>query len=109
MANEGFLWHFYGIYRSALNAYLIFTHMAPAFGENRPDKHSKFLKKLAVSLIVPHAKRRLVAPQTPYITKQVIRSCGISPPQTQVVQSVWTQEVFFLSKIKGQKVQVYLQ
>ena len=80
---------FYGmIDSSALNAYLIFTHIVLAFGGNRPDKHSKFLKELAISLIVPHAKRRLVAPQTTNIVRQIIRSCGILPVQAQVVQSM---------------------
>ena len=73
---------------SALNAYLIFTHRVPVFVGKRPDKHSKFLKELAISLIVPHAKRRFVASQTPYIVKEIICSCEILPAQTQVVQSM---------------------
>ena len=80
---------FYGVIdSSALTAHLIFTHIVSAFGGKRPDKHSKFLNELAISLIVPHAKRRLVVPQTPHIVKQIIRSCGILPPQTKVVQSM---------------------
>ena len=73
---------------SALNAFLIFTHSVPAFGGKRTDKHSKFRKELAIFPIVSHAKHTLVAPQTPHIVKQIIRSCGILPPQTQVVQSM---------------------
>ena len=63
----------------AINAYLIFTHNVPVFGEKRPDKRPKFLKELSISLIVPQEKLRLVAPQTPQDVKQIIRSCGILP------------------------------
>ena len=39
---------FYGMIDSfALNTCLIFTHILPAFGGERSDKHSKFLKELA--------------------------------------------------------------
>ena len=36
---------------STSNTYLTFTHIGPAFGGKRPDKHSRFLKELAISLI----------------------------------------------------------
>ena len=79
---------FYGMVdSSALNAYLIFTHIVPIFGEKRPNKQSKFLKELSISLIVPQAKPRLVAPQTPQDVKQVTRSCGILPPAPPVVHN----------------------
>ena len=41
---------------SAFNAYLIFTHtgIVPAFGGKRPDKHSKFLKELAIFLTLAY-------------------------------------------------------
>ena len=67
---------------SARNAFLIFTHIVNASGGKRPAKHSKFIKELAISLTVPHAKHTLVAPQTPHIVKQIICGCGIFPPQT---------------------------
>ena len=80
---------FYGMINSSVsNAYLTFTHIGPAFGGKRPDKHSRFLKELAISLIALHGKRRLVAPQASHIVKQIIRKCEILPPQTQVVQSM---------------------
>jgi hypothetical protein len=49
---------FYGIIDSApLNAFLIFTENLPNFGEHKKDKRRKFLKELALALIVPHERQ----------------------------------------------------
>jgi hypothetical protein len=85
---------FYGMIDSAaLNAFVIFTENMPNFGEHKKDKRQKFLKELALALIVPHARQRLVVQQTAQDVKQVIRSCGIlpatspAPPPPSVIQN----------------------
>jgi len=71
---------FYGIIDSAaLNAFVIFTENVPNFGEHKKEKQQKFLKELALALIIPHARQRFEVQQTPQDVKQVIRSCGILP------------------------------
>jgi hypothetical protein len=48
----------------------------PNFGEYEKDKRKKFLKELALALIIPHARQRLLeVQQTPQDVEQVIRSC----------------------------------
>jgi hypothetical protein len=71
---------FYGMIDSAaLNAFVIFTENVLNFGEHKKDKRQKFLKELALALIIPHARQRQEVQQTPQDVKQVIRSCGIFP------------------------------
>jgi hypothetical protein len=63
---------------AALNAFVIFTENVPNFGEYKKDKCKKFLKELALALIIPHARQRLLeVQQTPQDVKQVIRSCVV--------------------------------
>jgi hypothetical protein len=51
---------FYGmIYSAALNAFVIFTEIVPNFGEHINDKRQKFLKELAIALIIRHARQSL--------------------------------------------------
>ena len=71
---------FYGIIDSAtLNAFVIFTENVPNFGEHKREKRQKFLKKLAVALIIPRARQSFEVLQTLQDVKQVFRSCGILP------------------------------
>jgi hypothetical protein len=58
---------FYGMIDSAvLNAFVIFTENMPNFGEHKKDKRKKFLKELALALIIAHARQRLLeVQQTP--------------------------------------------
>ena len=71
---------FYGIIDSAaLNAFVIFTENVLNFGEHKEEKRQKFLKELALALIIPHARQRFEVQQTPQDVKQDIRSCGILP------------------------------
>jgi len=71
---------FYGIIDSAaLNAFVIFTENVPKFGERNKEKRQKFLKLLALALIIPHARQRFEVEQTTQGVKQVIHSCGILP------------------------------
>jgi len=71
---------FYGIIDSAaLNAFVIFTENVPNFREHKKEKRQKFLKELALALIIPHTRQRFEVQQTPQDVKQVIRSCGILP------------------------------
>jgi hypothetical protein len=63
---------------AALNAFVIFTENMPNFGEYKKDKRKKFLKELALALIIPDARQRLLkVQQTPQDVKQVIRSCVV--------------------------------
>ena len=71
---------FYGINDSAtLNAFVIFTENVPTFGEHKKEKRQKFLKELAVALIIPRARQSFEVLQTLQDVKQVFRSCGILP------------------------------
>ena len=71
---------FYGIIDSAaLNAFVIFTENVPNFGENKKEKRQKFLKELALALIIPRTRQKFEVQQTSQDVKQVIRSCGILP------------------------------
>jgi len=71
---------FYGIIDSAaLNAFVIFTENVPNFGEHKKEKLQKFLKELALALIIPRARQRFEVQQALQDVKQVIRSCGILP------------------------------
>jgi hypothetical protein len=63
---------------TALNAFVIFTENMPNFGEYKKDKHKNFLKELALALIIPHARQRLLeVQQTLQDVKQVIHSCVV--------------------------------
>ena len=64
---------------AALNAFVIFTENVPNFGEHKKDMRQKFLKELALPLIIPHARQRLEVQQTPQDVKQVICCCGFLP------------------------------
>jgi hypothetical protein len=81
---------FYGMIDSdALNAFVIFTENVPNFGEHKKDKRQKFLKELALALIIPHARQILEVQQTPQRVKQVIPSCGnlqAPPPAPSTTQ-----------------------
>ena len=71
---------FYGIIDSAaLNAFVIFTENVPNFGEHKKEKRQKFLKELALSLIIPHECQDFEVQQTTQDVKQFIRICGILP------------------------------
>jgi len=71
---------FYGIIDSAVfNAFVIFTENVPNFGDHKKEKRQKFLKELALALIIPHARQSFEVQQTPQDVKQVICSCGILP------------------------------
>jgi hypothetical protein len=56
-----------------------FTEIVPTFGEHKKDKRQKFLKELALAVIIPNARQRLEVQQTQQHVKQVIGSCGIVP------------------------------
>ena len=48
---------FYGIIdNAAFNTFVIFTENVPSFGEHKKKKRQKFLKELALALIIPHAR-----------------------------------------------------
>jgi hypothetical protein len=55
---------FYGMIDSAaLNAFVILNENMPNFGEYKKDTRKKFLKELALALIIPHARQRLLEVQ----------------------------------------------
>jgi len=71
---------FYGIIDSStLNAFVVFTENVPNVGERKKENRQKFLKELAIALIILQARQRLEVQQTPQDVKQVIRCCGILP------------------------------
>jgi len=100
---------FYGITDSAaLNAFVIFTENVPSFGEHKKEKRQKFLKELAIALIIPHACQRFEVQQTPQDVKQVIRICGIllapSPaPSTTQHHSVQHNRCYIYPRSKDKK------
>jgi hypothetical protein len=85
----------YGMIDSpALNAFVIFTENVPNFGEHKKHMRQKFLKELALALIIPHARQSLEEQKTAQDVKQAIRSCGILPapsPATSTTQRHSTQ------------------
>ena len=93
----------YGIIDSyALNAFVIFNENVSSFGEHKKEKRQKFLKELALALIIPHARQRFEVQQTLQDVKQVIRSCGILPapsaaPRIHPASFSTAQEVLHLS------------
>jgi hypothetical protein len=60
-------------------ALVIFTENVHNFGEHKKDKRLKFLKELALALIIPIERQSLEVQQTPQDVKQVTRSCSIVP------------------------------
>jgi len=100
---------FYGIIDSAaLNAFVIFTENVPNFGENKKEKRQKFLKELALALIIPHARQRFEVQQTPQDVKQAIRSCGILPapspaPSTNQRHSAQRKRCYICSRSKDKE------
>jgi hypothetical protein len=63
---------------AVLNAFVIFTENMPNFREYKKDKRKKLLKELALALIIPHARQRLLeVQQTLQDVKQVICSCVV--------------------------------
>jgi hypothetical protein len=61
---------FYGMIDSAaLNVFVISTENVPSFGEHTKDKRQKFLKELALALIILHACKRLEVQQAPQDVK----------------------------------------
>jgi len=100
---------FYGIIDSAaLNAFVISTENVPKFGEHKKEKRQKFLKELALALIIPHARQRLEVQQTPQDVKQVIRSCGILPatspaPSTTQRHSAQHKRCYICPRSKDKK------
>jgi hypothetical protein len=97
---------FYGMIDStALNAFVIFTKNAPNLGENKKDKRQKFLKLLALALIIPHGRQRLEGKQTLQDVKQVIRSCVILPapslaPSTTHCHSAKSKKCYICFRLK---------
>jgi hypothetical protein len=59
----------------------------PNIGEHNKDKRQKFLKELALALIIPHACQRLEVQQTPQDVKHAIDSCGIVPAPSPAVST----------------------
>ena len=102
---------FYGIIDSAaLNSFVIFTENLPNFGERKKENRQKFLKVLALALIIPHACQRLEVQQTPQDVKQVIRSCGILPapspaPSTTQRHSAQRKRCCICPRTKDKKTQ----
>jgi len=100
---------FYGIIDSAaLNAFVIFTENVPNFGEHKKEKGKKFLQKLALALIIPHARQRFEVQQTPQDVEQVIRSCGILPapspaPSTTQRHSAQRKTCYICPRSKDRK------
>ena len=63
---------FYGISDSAaMNTFVIFSENVPSFGEHKKGKRHKFLKELALDLIIPHARQSFEVQQTPQDMKLV--------------------------------------
>jgi len=100
---------FYGIIDSAaLNAFFIFTENMPNCGEHKKEKRQKFLKELALALIIPQARQRFEVQQTPQDVKQVIRSCGILPatspaPSTTQRHSAQRKRCYICPRSKDKK------
>jgi hypothetical protein len=100
---------FYGMTdSSALNAFANFTENVPNFREHRKDKRQKFLKELALPLIIPHARLRLEVQQTPQDVKQAICSSGIltapsSAPDTTQCHSVQRKTCYICPRSKDKK------
>jgi len=100
---------FYRIIDSAaLNAFVIFTQNVPNFGERKKEKRQKFLKELALALIIPHRRQRFELQQTPQDVKQVIRRCGIfsapSPaPSTNQCRSAQRKRCYICPRSKDKK------
>jgi hypothetical protein len=105
---------FYGIIdRAALNAFVIFTENVPNFGKHKKEERQKFLKELALALIIPHARQSFEVEQTPQDVKRVIRSCGrftgtLTSNKHHPTSFSTPQEVLHLSHIKGQENQIHL-
>jgi hypothetical protein len=81
----------------------------PNFGEHEKDERQKFLKELALALIIPNARQRLEVQQTPQDVKQVIRSCGILPeapspaPSTTKLLSAQRKRCYICPRSKDKK------
>ena len=105
---------FYGIIdRAALNAFVIFTENVPNFGKHKKEERQKFLKELALALIIPHARQSFEVEQTPQDVKRVIRSCGrftgtLTSSKHHPTTFNTAQEMLHLSQIKGQENQIHL-
>jgi len=100
---------FYGMTDSAaLNAFVIFTENVPNFEEHKKEKRQNFLKKLALALIIPHARQTLEVQQSPQDVKQVIRSCGTLPapspaPRTTQRHSAQRNKCYICPRSKDKK------
>jgi len=100
---------FYGIIENvALNAFVIFSENVPNCGERKKEKRQKFLKELALDLIIPHARQSFEVQQTPQDVKQVIRSCGILPapspaPSTTQRHSAQRKRCYICPRSKDRK------
>jgi len=100
---------FYGIIDSAaLNAFVIFTENVPNIGEHKKEERQKFLKELALTLIIPHTRQRFEVQQTPQDVKQVIHSCGILPapspaPSTTQRHSAQRKRCYICPRSKDKK------
>jgi hypothetical protein len=94
---------------AALNAFVIFTENVSNFGEHKRDKRQKFLKELALALIIRHARQRLEVQQTQQDVKQVISSCGILPeapspaPSTTQHHSAQRKRRYICPRLKDKK------
>jgi len=104
---------FYGIIDSAaLNAFFIFTENMPNCGEHKKEKRQKFLKELALALIIPQARQRFEVQQTPQDVKQVIRSYGILPatspaPSTTQRHSAQRKRCYICPRSKDKKTKFF--
>ena len=105
---------FYGIIDSAdLNAFVILTENVPNFGEHKKEKRQKFLKELALALVIPHARQRFEVQQTPQGVKQVIRKLrhftgNLTSSKHHPASFSTAQEMLHLSRVKGQETQIHL-
>jgi len=105
---------FYGIIdSSALNAFVIFTENVPNFGEHKKEKRQKFLKELALALIIPHACQEIRSAtntaryETGY--SQLRHFTGTLTSYKHHPASFSTaQEMLHLSQIKGKENQIHL-
>ena len=104
---------FYRIIDSAtLNAFVIFAENVLNIGERKKENRQKFLKELALALIIRHARQRLEVQQTTQDVRGHLKLrhfIGTFTSSEQYPASFNTaQEMLHLSQIKGQEHQIHL-
>jgi len=98
---------FYGIIDSAaLNAFVIFTENVPKFVEHKKEKRQKFLKELALALIIPHATNTTRCETGHSQLRHFIGNLISSKHHPALFSTA--QEMLHLSQIKGQENQIHL-